>query len=195
MLKGNSSSETNSSCFCLQVNCTVKGHKMCMHCLRELQYEIRCICRVTENLFLLPEILKNWKSLLVFLRQVIWLKISLWEYTFFMWVVLVDFLKADARRQMLLHERIDDYSGVWNAVQLKHILKEKSIFRKWSYSLFSHLLKVFTAEWEWVTAFLCIAFQWRCSNMIWWFFAHIPPVVSMKDCSVWTTERSLLSIC
>ena len=66
MLKGNSSSETNSSCFCLQVNCTVKGQKIRMHCLRELQYEIRYICRVTENLFLLPEILKNGKSLLVF---------------------------------------------------------------------------------------------------------------------------------
>lgn len=53
-----------------------------------------------------------------------------------MWVVLVDFLKANAGRQIGPCEEIYDHSGVWNRVQLKHILEEKSKFEKWSYSLF-----------------------------------------------------------
>lgn len=36
-----------------------------------------------------------------------------------MWVVLVDFLKADAGRQTRPCEEIYDYSGVWNRVQPK----------------------------------------------------------------------------
>lgn len=47
-----------------------------------------------------------------------------------MWVLLVDFLKANAGRQIGPREEIYDHSGVWNRVQLKHILEEKSKFEK-----------------------------------------------------------------
>lgn len=95
-----------------------------------------------------------------------------------MWVVLVDFLKADARRQILLHEGMYDYSGVWNEVQLKHIFKEKPESKKWSSSLFFILsIKSFHYRMKMVYCFaFCIAFQCSFSNMIWWPFFHLLPL-------------------
>lgn len=42
-----------------------------------------------------------------------------------MWAVLVDFLKANAGRQIGPREEIYDHSGVWNRVQLKHIFRRE----------------------------------------------------------------------
>lgn len=47
-----------------------------------------------------------------------------------MWIVLGDFLKPNPEKQLGPCEEIYDHSGVWNRVQLKHILKEKSKFEK-----------------------------------------------------------------
>ena len=85
-------------------------------------------------------------------------KMFLCRHIHFFIVVLVDSLKAEAGRQILLHEEIYNYSGIWSEVKLKHIFKEKLKFKKWSHSLF-YLLKVFITEWEWFIALFLHCFS------------------------------------